>query len=428
MTVHRSKGLEFPVVILADPTCKLHRTTAERFIDAERGLCALRLGGWQPLELLDHEKAEVERDREEGIRLAYVAATRARDLLVVPAVGDGPHEGGWTSPLHRAIYPPIEHRRAPERAPGCPVFGRDSVLDRPDGDPALPDTVSPGLYRLEVDATGGLETAAMARVIDFPTRADPTPTTAGLNPAEHPSQPVVWCDPRTLRLDIDAHFGIRQEELLSKDTPEDVVEADLDTYRAWRRSRDETVARAAEPSLVVETATERAEGGSARPHVEVIRLPAVADRPSGMRFGSLAHAVLASVPFDGTVAPIDVARLHGRTLGATQDEIRSSAAVVTKTLAHPILRRADEAMQRGHCRREVPVAVHGDDGTLVEGVVDLTFFEAIDDAHGTWIVVDFKTDRELDTALDVYKRQVATYADVITRATGQPAVPVLIRV
>ena len=159
MTVHRSKGLEFPVVILADPTCKLHRTTAERFVDAERGLCALRLGGWQPLELLDHEHAEVQRDREEGIRLAYVAATRARDLLVVPAVGDGPHEGGWTSPLHRAIYPPIEHRRAPDQAPGCPAFGRDSVFDRPDGDPALPDTVSPGLYRLEVDTAGGVETA-----------------------------------------------------------------------------------------------------------------------------------------------------------------------------------------------------------------------------------------------------------------------------
>ena len=429
MTVHRSKGLEFPVVILADPTCKLHRTTAERFIDAERGLCALRLGGWQPLELLDHEHAEVQRDREEGIRLAYVAATRARDLLVVPAVGDGPHEGGWTSPLHRAIYPPVAHRRAPEQAPGCPAFGRDSVLDRPDGDPALPDTVSPGLYRLGVDTAGGVETAiSMARVIDFPTPTDPPATGAGLDPAEPPRYPVVWWDPRTLRLDIDAHFGIRQEELLSKDTPEDVVEADLDTYRIWRRSRDMTVARAAEPSVVVETATERAEGGNACPHVDVIRLQAAADRPSGIRFGSLVHAVLATVPFDGTVEPIDVAQLHGRTLGATQDEITFTAAVVTKTLAHPILRRAQAAMRRGQCRREVPVAARDDDGTLVEGVVDLAFLEVDDGARGTWTVVNFKTDRELDLALDVYKRQVAIYADVITQATGQPALPVLIRV
>ena len=63
MTVHRSKGLEFPIVILADPTCRLHRKTADRYIDADRRLCAMRLGGWQPLELLDHETAEVARDR-----------------------------------------------------------------------------------------------------------------------------------------------------------------------------------------------------------------------------------------------------------------------------------------------------------------------------------------------------------------------------
>ena len=426
MTVHRSKGLEFPVVILADPTCKLHRTTAERFIDADRGLCALRLGGWQPLELLDHEHAEVQRDREEGIRLAYVAATRARDLLVVPAVGDGPHEGGWTSPLHRAIYPPVEHRRVPVQAPGCPPFGRDSVLDRPDGDPALPDTVSPGLYRFEVDTDGDVET--MARVIEFPTPADPPVSGAGVDPAERPTYPVVWWDPGTLRLDIDAHFGIRQEELLSKDTPDDVVEADLDTYRTWRRSRDTTVARAAEPSLVVETVTERAEGGGACPRVDVIRLPTATDRPSGIRFGSLVHAVLATVPFDGTVEPIDVAQLHGRTLGATLDEITSTAAVVTQTLAHPLLKRAQAAMRRGQCRREVPVAARDDDGTLVEGVVDLAFLDVDDGARGTWTVVDFKTDRELDIALDVYKRQVAIYADMITQATGQPALPVLIRV
>jgi hypothetical protein len=43
-------------------------------------------------------------------------------------------------------------------------------------------------------------------------------------------------------------------------------------------------------------------------------------------------------------------------------------------------------------------------------------------------VVDFKTDRELDIARDVYKRQVVICADMITRATGQPALPVLIRV
>ena len=40
MTVHKAKGLEFPVVILADITAKLKRAQASRYIDAERNLCA----------------------------------------------------------------------------------------------------------------------------------------------------------------------------------------------------------------------------------------------------------------------------------------------------------------------------------------------------------------------------------------------------
>src|SRR6266536_1246156 len=95
MTVHKAKGLEFPVVILADLTCRLSRNDASRHLDVERGLCAMRIGGWAPHDVHEHEAEEVARDEAEGVRLAYVAATRARDLLVVPALGDGEWEGGW---------------------------------------------------------------------------------------------------------------------------------------------------------------------------------------------------------------------------------------------------------------------------------------------------------------------------------------------
>src|SRR5262249_36590135 len=78
MTVHKAKGLEFPVVILADMTCRLSRSDASRYLDVGRRLCALKIGGWAPRELYEHEDAEVRRDRAEGVRLAYVAATRAR--------------------------------------------------------------------------------------------------------------------------------------------------------------------------------------------------------------------------------------------------------------------------------------------------------------------------------------------------------------
>src|SRR5205085_712560 len=129
MTVHKAKGLEFPVVILADLTCRMSRGDASRYLEAPKGLCAIKLSGWAPRELHDHEAEEVARDQAEGVRLAYVAATRARDLLVVPAVGDEPWEGGWLSPLNRALYPPIASRRQASRGPKCPAFrSKDTVL------------------------------------------------------------------------------------------------------------------------------------------------------------------------------------------------------------------------------------------------------------------------------------------------------------
>ena len=52
MTVHKAKGLEFPVVILADITCGLSRDDAQRYLDSSRGLVRDAASpGWAPLDL-----------------------------------------------------------------------------------------------------------------------------------------------------------------------------------------------------------------------------------------------------------------------------------------------------------------------------------------------------------------------------------------
>src|SRR5207247_7166866 len=121
MTVHKAKGLEFPVVVLADLTCRMSRADASRYLDSSRGLCAVKIGGWAPHELHEHGQDAVARDNAGGVRLAYVAATRARDLLVVPALGDEPWDGGWVGPLNRALYPPMATRRSATRGPKRPA-------------------------------------------------------------------------------------------------------------------------------------------------------------------------------------------------------------------------------------------------------------------------------------------------------------------
>src|SRR5205823_14669979 len=104
MTVHGAKGLEFPVVILADPTAPAAPRNPSRFLDAGRRLCAMPLAGCVPAELDRERAALIERDREETVRTAYVAATRARDLLVVPVNGDEERES-WLDALNPAVPP-----------------------------------------------------------------------------------------------------------------------------------------------------------------------------------------------------------------------------------------------------------------------------------------------------------------------------------
>ena len=161
MTVHKAKGLEFPVVILADITAKLRREEAGRYLDVDAGRCAVRIAGLTPKDLIDHEVEERNREEAEGVRLAYVAATRARDLLVIPAIGDGPYEGGWISPTNVAVYPAPRARRDAAEPAGCPTFGKDTVLERPDGDPARADTMCPGRHTMG-DGPSGTSRRAQA--------------------------------------------------------------------------------------------------------------------------------------------------------------------------------------------------------------------------------------------------------------------------
>jgi ATP-dependent exoDNAse (exonuclease V) beta subunit len=104
MNTHKVKGLEFPVVILADIATNLVRDDPDRFIDSGQGLAAIQLLDCMPGELEEHKDAEVARNRAEAIRVAYVAATRARDLLVIPALRERPNEDWWLKPLDRVVY------------------------------------------------------------------------------------------------------------------------------------------------------------------------------------------------------------------------------------------------------------------------------------------------------------------------------------
>ncbi len=374
MTVHAAKGLEFPIVILADMTANIAAGDPDRYVDARERLCATRLLRCAPWELLENEPEERLRERAEGVRVAYVAATRARDLLVIPTVGDEELDG-WLGPLNKATYPANDRYRNATGAEGCPKFGDASVVDRPFFAHDEP-SVQPGLH---------------------------TP--------QQGTHEVVWWDPRTLKLAPPANLGLRQEEILKGD-PNEKESASLIAYREWKAQREQVNIAGEEKEFDVFTATEALE--PPRDFSIEVKFEAVkkaAARSAGPRFGTLVHAILRDVPLDGTNIE-QLSKVHGRVLGATDREIEHAAAAVAAALKHPLLERARKSKM---CRRELPILLKLEGSRVLEGVIDLAFEE-----NGIWHVVDFKTDAEIGPNRKNYEKQIRWYCLALARLNKTP--------
>ena len=429
MSVHKAKGLEFPVVVLCDPCAPAAPKMPSRLVDTERRVWAMPLAGCAPGELIADRVAILQRDREEVVRVAYVAATRARDILVVPATGDD-EPSGWLEPLNLALYPsPLERRQA-RVAAGCPAFGKETVLDRPPGLMA-PLSVGPGQHTPQAGA-----------------------------------HEVVWWDPHVLELEREVEGGLRSNDLLVDDGNSAEAAA---AHADWQARRKRAVESGTRPSLRVETATARATAeaaaeaaASSAPGSPDAAFPATATagtessatespaftskaaspsspaaaearpvavesvasreagRPGGKRFGTLVHAVLAEVELRADPAAIArTAAAQGRLVGASQAEVDAAAYAVEAALRHPLLQAAAQSEE---CRREEPIVHRLGDGTLLEGVVDLAFR----DERG-WVVVDFKTDARPGDHLH-YAAQLRLYCAAIEAATGAHARAALLAV
>ncbi len=377
MTVHGAKGLEFPVVILADLTANIAARDPDQYVDGERRLCATRLLRCAPRELVDHEPQESAREQAEGVRVAYVAATRARDLLVVPAVGDEAFpDGGWLSPLNKAIYPSRGAWRKSQPAPGCPQFGPASVVERPqDYDREGEFSVKPGLVRPEQ--------------------------------GEHE---VVWWDPSKLTLNVEGGLGFHQKEMLADDGG-----TSLAAYRAWQAARAGAIEKGSRPEYQVFIASlaDDAPPGDGIP-VEIVTVARSERRAAGRRFGTLVHNVMRDVPLDADRDAIrKLVDWNTRLLGSPSEERDAAAATVEAVLAHPLLSRARAAER---CHREYPLVLKLDDGRLLAGFIDLAFLE-----NGQWSIVDFKTDADTSVRRNQYERQLQWYGYALTKLTKLPA-------
>lgn len=382
MTVHAAKGLEFPVVILAEPTANAVRPEPSHWVDPDRALWVHPLAGCVPTELREHEHDAIARDAEEAVRLSYVAATRAKDLLVVPVCSEKQFKDTWTEVLGPALYPEPSRAHDPRPAPGCPAFGRDVIVDRNGGLPM--DVPLPGLHRAASGKNG-----------------------------------VVWFDPRVLKLGRADASGLEADEALREDEvegPKSVAD-----YEAWLLERGDALAKSSVPAMKVVVARDLPPPASSGVVPVEQTVAPRAGRPSGRRFGELVHACLATVPLDADAAVArGVVEVMARSLRAPDDEVEAAVKAVEAALAHRLFDAARRAKQ---ARREASLVDHLPDGTVVEGVIDLAF-----ETDDGWVVVEFKTDASIDESLSKYEAQVLAYVAAIARATGQPVSGFILRV
>ncbi len=82
ITIHKAKGLQFPVVILVNLIQGMHGP--DKFIPRKDGLPAMRISSRRTSDYPDASLREDSMNTAETIRMLYVAATRAGDILVIP--------------------------------------------------------------------------------------------------------------------------------------------------------------------------------------------------------------------------------------------------------------------------------------------------------------------------------------------------------
>jgi ATP-dependent exoDNAse (exonuclease V) beta subunit len=394
MTVHGAKGLEFPVVAVPDLDRALdagHRSGDIWIgrLDPEGGQArfGLRLafptaasfGVWELTELDAEEKAA---EAEESCRLVYVAATRARERLILcgvfkPAHLEPPGERKPNDPALRRVLPELVRRG---------WAGGDGSIELPLPEPA--DAAGAGgvaELRISVSEPGPERAAALRRTL--PPRA--------AAPAEgvHAPPPILPQGPSPVPL---GHLSYSALDAFKRCGYRFYVERVLGV-------RGGAVVAAAPAGSALDAGDEEPDADD----TELREPDAGAATPSAAKaLGNAVHAALewsARANWERPGAD-RIAALLARE-GVTGDESTERAArLIDGWLESDLCARLEGLRLRPEAPFVLPVA-----GTVLRGNMDLLGI-----GEGERLVVDYKTDRvgSLDTAAlgERYAAQRAVYA------------------
>ena len=379
MTIHAAKGLEFPIVVVADLGRKGNLSPPDLHVSDERvGLRLIGLDGSKAT-ALDFDAIEAERraaDEAEERRVMHVAMTRAEERLILsgaarlgenwPQPGPGVAPISWIAP---ALVPGVA-----ALDPAEPVRDHGlvrTVLNSPASDVLrleAPAPVAPG-EQLALALNGGAPVTAPPV---GPSAAEPV-APAPAPPAALSYSSITRYAQCPYRFHLERGLGLPEQE-----PPPHLRDADEPAPTLDLRVRGTIVHE------LLETLDLRA--GAARPDAEAVRAVAAAH--------------------DAELSEADVADLQ-----AMVDAFAGSA-----------LRERLGAASAVH--REHAFAFALGDGPMLTGFVDVIAHEA----DGAALIVDYKSDRVGDADLDAlveahYATQRRIYALAALRS-GAPAVEV----
>ncbi len=400
MSVHKSKGLEFPVVVLADLNRSFNRQDLDRpvLVHPQLGVGAERVETERRIRYDTVSKSALaltlEREaKAEELRILYVAMTRAQEKLIMVCSRKNPEK-------HlRELAALTELPVPPEAVSGANCPGDWLLLTllntfqaselhgfagvRPSELTEAPAGVTVHLHRI-----GGEETEGAASPAEEDTGGSPdtTPDTASLGFV----------------------YGHRAATV----TPSKVTATQLKG-----RAIDEEIAEGTLPR--------RRESAPERP-----RFLQEKRGLTGAERGTAMHLVMQFLPLDTAAEPWAVAEvidgLRRRRLLTPEQAAALDVPALVRFLASPLAERIRNAPRLW---REYRFALLTDAGIydgdaageemLLQGVADCVF-----ETESGLAVVDFKTDRvqtaEVQQRAEVYRAQLDAYAGALSRILERP--------
>lgn len=388
MTVHASKGLEYPLVVLVDASWERGNTGSPAVMVSPQHGLTCKVYDPQSDKLVGSyahrqaEKIQALREEAERKRLFYVAATRAQDYLLVSGqmsyhkTNDCWRAEGWLGLLWDAI--PL-HNFVPQPGKTTFDYGVNQqmtiiVPERPPADEAIT-----------------AQAADRQSIWDHPSvqNSEPLPGYAVEPPLIRPV--------RVTSRDIARHLSATQIADLGG------AEYDLRHGEKFRRS------------LLHDTPT------------PIEDIHTLKQRVSGRIIGEMVHKVLSFPTQSGNLDKI--LESYAWEQGVVDDRLRLEAvrearSLLQRTLNSDVYRWMQEAEASGRkVYRELPF-VFKNDGHTMHGIIDVLFQWG----EGSWAIVDYKTSyvpgytpgnlRSIREHARRYHLQVGVYAEAVREQLG----------